>query len=454
MVAENLADGLDMMPLAPFDIVFLDVNLPDGSGLDALPTIRQAVSNPEVIIITGEGSAKGAELAIRTGAWDYIQKPLATHEVELQLARALDYRASKNQERAPGLVPLKRSRIIGGSPELNSRLRKVAQCASSDANVLIAGETGTGKELFAKIIHENGLSPKSNFVVVDCAALPEQLVESVLFGHVKGAFTGATGERGGLIREADGGTLFLDEIGELPLSIQKKFLRVLQERRFKPVGGTREVRSNFRLICATNRNLEEMVAEGNFRKDLLFRLKTFYIELPPLRRCKEDIRALVLHYIDHLCGHHGLENKGFVPEFIQALAAHDWPGNVRELIHTLEEAILMDRDAPILFPLQLPRNIRLKHIRTSMDKKRTKNPPGPEDAPVIEGEQFSIAVDLSEPMLPLKQLRNEVMERLEGMYMEHLMFHVQRDLDSAVKISGLSKPRIYALLKKYNIPKS
>lgn len=453
MVAENLADGAEMIPLAPFDIVFLDVNLPDGNGLELLPAIRQADSSPEVIIITGEGSAQSADAAIRSGAWDYLQKPLLTREIELQLTRALDYRAIKENSRKPALMTLKRPKIIGSSPELNSRLDLVAQCASSDANVLIAGETGTGKELFARAIHENSLSPDSTFVVVDCAALPEQLVESVLFGHVKGAFTGADCKRDGLVKEADGGTLFLDEIGELPLSIQKKFLRVLQERRFKPVGSTQEITSNFRLICATNRDLTKMVTEGLFRKDLLFRLRTFYIELPPLRACKQDIREMVLHYIDQLCRHHGMENKGFVPEFVEALAAYDWPGNVRELISTLEKAILADRDAPTLFPMHLPRNVRLNFIQYGIDVKRKESPEPSPSAPSLHGERFSIPVRFTHPPPALKQLRDQVTEQLECIYLKLLMSQTQNNLSLVGQLSGLSKPRIYALLKKYNIPR-
>jgi two-component system NtrC family response regulator len=454
MVAESLADGLDMLPLAPFDIIFLDVHLPDGNGLEAMPAMRQTGSGPEVIIITGEGSAEGAELAIRTGAWDYIQNPLSKQEIELQLTRALDYRASKKGDRTPPMRTLKRAKIIGSSPELISRLDLAAQCAGSDANVLITGETGTGKELFAKLIHDNGPSPNSNFVVVDCAALPEQLVESVLFGNVKGAYTGADSPRDGLVKEADGGTLFLDEIGELPLSLQKKFLRVLQERRFKPVGGTREEKSKFRLVSATNRDLEEMVTRGRFRKDLLFRLKTFCIELPPLRRCKQDTRALVLHYIDRLCRHYGLENKGFVPEFMETLEAYDWPGNVRELINTLEKAIFAGHESPTLFPLHLPRNVRLSYIQNALSQKQTETQPGSADTPSMKGEGLSLAVNLADPLPPLKQLRDEVTEQLEAVYMKHLMSHAQNDLDLVGRLSGLSKPRIYALLKKHNIPRS
>jgi two-component system NtrC family response regulator len=454
LVAETLSEGLEMLPLAAFDIVFLDVNLPDGNGLDALPAVRQAASQPEVIIITGEGSAKGAELAIRTGAWDYLQKPLSQQEIELQLTRALDYRASKKGDREPALTTLKRPNIIGSSPELTASLDLVARCADSDANVLITGETGTGKELFARTIHDNGPSPASDFVVVDCAALPEQLVESVLFGHVKGAFTGANGQRDGLVKEADGGTLFLDEIGELPLSIQKTFLRVLQERRFKPVGGTREIESDFRLICATNRDLDAMVAENRFRKDLLFRLRTFHIDLPPLRRCKADIRALVLHYIDYLCRHHGLETKGFVPEFMETLAAYDWPGNVRELLNTLEKAILSDREAPTLFPMHLPRSVRLYYIQSCVEEKRQTALDAPPDASSRPPERFSITVSLTDPPLTLKQARDQVTEELECAYLKHLMAHAQNDLKLVGKLSGLSRPRIYALLQKYHIPRA
>jgi two-component system NtrC family response regulator len=375
-------------------------------------------------------------------------------EIELQLTRALDYRAIKRNGSAPALTTLKRPKIIGSSPELNARLDLAAQCAGSDANVLISGETGTGKELFARVIHENSPACHNAFVVVDCAALPEQLVESVLFGHVKGAFTGADCKRDGLVKEADGGTLFLDEIGELPLSMQKKFLRVLQERRFKPVGSTQEIMSHFRLICATNRNLNKMVDEGLFRNDLLFRLRTFAIELPPLRACRQDIRELVLYYIDRLCQHHGVENKGFVPEFAQALAAYDWPGNVRELISTLEKAILADREAPTLFPMHLPRNVRLQAIRSHIDAKRTTSPKASPEAGPRHAEKFSIPVRFTHPPPTLKQMRDQVTEQLETIYLKQLMSQTLNDLNRISQLSGLSKPRIYALLKKYEIPTS
>jgi two-component system NtrC family response regulator len=245
VIAETLSEGFAVLLVAPFDVVLLDVYLLDGNGLDALRAIRQAPSLPEVIIITGEGSIKGAELAFNSGAWDYIPKPLSKEEIRLQLTRALEYRLSKAKPPKISLVTLKRHQLIGNSPELVAKLEMAAQCAATDANVLITGETGTGKESFARLIHHNSLAANKNLVVVDCAALPEQIVESVLFGHVKGAFTGADGDRIGLVKQADEGTLFLDEAGELPLCIQKKLLRVIQERRFKPVGGTRDAAKSF-----------------------------------------------------------------------------------------------------------------------------------------------------------------------------------------------------------------
>ena len=215
---------------------------------------RSAPSQPEVLIITGAMDSDGAELAIQSGAWNYIQKPFTSSDILLQIKRALDYHQKKTTTTSHR--NLDRGRIIGQSTELNRCLDQVAQCAGTDANVLITGETGTGKELFAQAIHRNSPRADKHFVIVDCAALPEHLIESVLFGHVKGAFTGADQERKGLIAQADEGTLFLDEVGELPPVAQKSFLRVLQERRFRPVGGDRERASNFRLVAATHRDLD------------------------------------------------------------------------------------------------------------------------------------------------------------------------------------------------------
>ncbi len=452
MVVETLADGIDAVKSVDFALVFLDVNLPDGNGLDALTDIKNNGSEPEVIIITGEGNAKGAQMAFDSGAWDYILKPFSNSEIKLQVQRSLEFRESKRALKSSAEYILDRSGIIGSSPGLMSRLSMVAQCAKSDANVMITGQTGTGKELFARTIHTNSLQKENSFVVVDCAALPEQLVESVLFGHVKGAFTGADSNQEGLVKKADGGTLFLDEIGELPKSTQTKFLRVLQERKFKPVGGTKEIASHFRLVSATNRDLENMVEKNRFRSDLLFRLRTIHIDLPPLKDCKSDIKDITLHYIYNLCRHHGFENKGFVPEFLTVLESYDWPGNTRELISSLEKAILADSGSPMLYSNYLPNHIRIQYIQSSLDKKQ-KNPLITRQNP-DSSRTMDLFENLFDPVKPLKQVKELAMDEIVKMYLKKLMQSAQGDFEEATRLSGLSKSHIYSLLKKYDISRS
>jgi len=449
VVAETLSEGIEKASWQLFDVVFLDVRLPDGSGLDALPKIRQSASSPEIIIITGAGDAAGAELAIQSGAWDYIQKPFSKKEIMLHLVRALEYHDKKSLKKAA--VALKRNKIIGSSPQISACLDLVAQCAGSDVNVLITGETGSGKELFARVIHENSARCDNKFIVVDCAALPEQLIESLLFGHVKGAFTGADQDREGLIKLADGGTLFLDEVGELPISIQKSFLRVLQERRFRPVGDKREMQSNFRLVSATNRNLDQMVTDARFREDLLYRLYSFHINLSPLRDRKQDIMDLTQHYIYRLCGYHDLKIKGILPEFLEILMLHDWPGNVRELVNTLEKAILSDRDNSILYPIHLPDSIRVKHTQSLVSKKQSILEQYAGNENIIKTKKVFIPPDLLQPYPALKNLRELILDQVEQQYLNQLMSDTGYDMAKAVKISGLSKARLYALLKKHNV---
>ena len=364
--ALTLKEGLNAAYSDKYDVVFLDVRLPDGNGLNALPEIRRVPSLPEVIIITGEGDPDGAELSIKNDAWDYIEKPLSVEAMTLPLTRALQYRDEKQAKASP--VVLKREGIVGNSPSIKASLDLLAQAAGSKANVLITGETGTGKELFAWGIHDNSRDVNENFVVVDCAAIPESLVESALFGYEKGAFTGADKAQEGLIKQADGGTLFLDEVGELSKPLQKAFLRVLQERRFRPIGAKKEVESDFRLVSATNRNLDHAVKNGQFRKDLLYRLRTLSIDLPPLRERPDDIKDLVVHYMRKICEMYGLGLKGLSPDFLEILDAYDWPGNVRELVNTIDWAIVAARSEDTLFSKHLPTRIRIQAARASVSK--------------------------------------------------------------------------------------
>ncbi len=445
--AGSLADGLKMAEAVAPALVFLDVRLPDGDGLSAIPRLRGMAAAPEVIIITGMAEPEGAAMAINSGAWDYLQKPFSTQEISLQIRRALDFRRRKAAGRTP--VALKRDGIIGAGPAMDECLDLVAQVAATEVPVFIFGETGTGKELFARVIHENS-GRTGAFVVVDCAALPEPLVESILFGHERGAFTGADRRHAGLIAQADGGTLFLDEVGELPLEIQRSFLRVLQERRYRPVGAVQERASRFRLLSATNRNLEAMAAEGVFRQDLLFRLRAVTLQPPPLRHRPHDIKALTLHYLHQVCERHDVKPKAASPELIEALTAHQWPGNVRELIHTLEKAALSDPDSPTLYPFHLPNAIRIHHIQSAMGSG------GPEQDPGRAAAEARLAFDRylrgrGPHLPPLKDFREQIIQEAERAYLIRLMAAARNDLAQACRVSGMSRPRIYALLKKHGI---
>jgi two-component system NtrC family response regulator len=439
----TLKEGLDLLKSASFDVVFLDVRLPDGDGLTAIPKIRHMSYSPEVIIITGEGDPNGAELAIKNGAWDYIQKPLSPNKMDLPLTRALQYRENlESIKKAP--VVLKRENIIGSSPKVMACLDSVARVAGTDVNVMLTGETGTGKELFAKTLHDNSGRTAKNFVVVDCAAIPETLIESSLFGYEKGAFTGADQFREGLIKQADGGTLFLDEVGELSLTLQKAFLRVLEERRYRPVGSKQEVKSDFRLISATNRDLDQMTKNGQFREDLLHRLRTTIIELPPLRENLEDLKAVAVHHMIDVSGRYGIETKGFSPDFFDVLCAYAWPGNVRELIHVLEDCINRARYEPTLFPQHLPSRIRIQVTRSAV---------APTDKQPVD--RASPDESFQPTTIPrYRDFRNTVLAGMEKKYFQKLIKSTRGDIQKACQLSGLGRSRLYTLLKKFNISRS
>ncbi len=432
--AGSIAEGVSELHSDAFEVVILDVGLPDGDGLEVLPKIRQTHPFPEVIIITGNGNQDGAEVAIKNGAWDYIQKPLMRKEVMLKLKRVLQYR-NGSRKLSETAVSLKLDNIVGSSPQMKACYDSLARAANCEANVLIAGETGTGKELFAHAIHVNSPRCGNNFVVVDCAALPETLVESTLFGHEKGAFTGADKYQEGLIKQADGGTLFLDEIGELPLTVQRAFLRVLQERRFRPIGGQKEIKSDFRLLAATNRNLDQMVRVKKFRQDLLFRLKSVNIDLPPLKERIGDIKELVIYYMTRLCDRYGIGAKGFTTEFFTTLAAYDWPGNVRELVNAVENTIVTAGDSPVLFPQHLPKSIRSAVARASI---RSHSRP-------------DLNTDISPTDATLKDFRESTVQNAEKAYLKRLMSITGDNIEKSCRLAGLSRPRLYALLKKHRI---
>lgn len=430
--AHTLEAGLYQALADDLDLILLDLQFPEGNGLDILPDLLKSPSNPEVIIITGSG-VQGAELAFKYEAWDYVQKPFLIEEIALPISRALQYRMEKKAERAP--VALNRSGIIGNSPAICNCLEAVARASFTDSSVLITGETGTGKELFARAIHDNSRRSSKNFIVVDCGALPETLVESILFGHEKGAFTGADRKRQGLFEQAEGGTVFLDEIGDLPFNIQKSLLRVLQEKCVRPLGAKQEIPVDFRIVAATNRNLDRMILDNSFREDLLFRIRTVEIELPPLRERREDIREITIRKLQALCQQYGIGIKGISQEFLDILNNQEWAGNVRELINVLESSLASAGHDPTLFPKHIPYQYRT----TSLKNDQGNGEEDPLQAMIFPDDGREI------PLL------NECMARLQKNYLQLLLERTKGDSEKACRLSGISRSQLYLLLKKHHL---
>jgi len=425
-VSYTLREGYELSLRESFDVILLDVRLPDGNGLDILPAMRNKENPPEVIIMTGTGDADGAEMAINSGAWDYIQKPYSLKQMTLPLIRALDYREARASAESTMVLDL--CGIVGKSRPIKRCIDVLAQTAKSGANVLLTGETGTGKEVFAFAIHKNSKRAQGEFVVVDCGALTETLVESTLFGHEKGAFTGADRKRVGLLKTADGGTLFLDEVGELSLTIQRSLLRAIQEHRFRPAGGDREIESNFRLIAATNRDLDGLVQKGQFREDLLHRLRGISLHLPPLRERDGDLRELVTYFVGRICDRNEIGAKGISPDFLRILEGHTWPGNVRELQHVLERSVLCALDIPVLYPEHLPTEIRAGIAKAAFSHRT---------------EMFEQASDSAFPTLHVLE------QQMQEKYLEELIGRAKGDYREACRLAGISKTRLYKLLKTY-----
>ncbi len=450
-MAHDLQKGLHKLERQTYDVLFLDVRLPDGNGLEILPEIMAKSDPPEVIILTGKGDPDGAELAIKGGVWDYLLKPSSVREIRLTLDRALKYHKEKKTRIEQGKLDF--NQVIGKSQGIKASLQLTAKAARSDANVLITGETGTGKELFASTIHTNSKRASGQFVVVDCASLTESLVESTLFGYRKGAFTGAQSDRSGLIKLADDGTLFLDEVGEMPLSIQKVFLRVLQEQHFRPVGGNQEVSSNFRLIAATNRDLDAMVEEGSFRSDLLFRIKTIRIHLPSLRNRTEDIEELLYARMEHLSTKFGLSSKHLGEDFVDTLVRYNWPGNVRELFNILERAMIDAGEENTIYAVHLSRDLRIKVAKSQIQQMTGSEELAETDDPFgnnggnagVRKIGHRIFEDIFDSPLPsLKEFKGAA----EKVYLGELIRQCDGNIKQILEKSGLSRSHFYLLLKK------
>jgi len=340
-----------------YDCILVDLDMPGMNGIEVIAHCKAQSPSTEAIVLTGKSSMETAIAALRHGAFDYLTKPCRLIELKSLLARVGEkreltrkYNAIKRQlERVEG-----KSKLIGESAPMQKVHKLVSKVAPTNSTVMILGETGTGKELVARGLHDQSLRAEMPFVAVNCGALPETLIESELFGHRKGAFTGADDHRTGLFEVASGGTIFLDEIGELPKSMQAKLLRVLESGEVRPVGDNEARTVDVRVVCATHRDLEEMVAEGEFREDLMFRINTFEIHLPPLRERTEDIPLLASHLYCRFNPSAKLEDELFSAEAIDALTSHVWPGNVRELANVIEHANILCDEPPVT-PEHLPR---------------------------------------------------------------------------------------------------
>jgi DNA-binding NtrC family response regulator len=341
------------------EIVLLDLRLPGMDGLTALKSIRERHPSVETIMLTGHGSIDTAIESIRVGAFDYVTKPCPLDEIQIRVERAIEQRALRQRatllERAL-TPPDTAGTLVGASPEFSRMLHLVHLVGPSDSTVLISGETGSGKERVAKLIHARSPRSARPFVVVDCAALQESLLQSELFGHERGAFTGADKAKPGLFEVAHGGTIFLDEIGEISPATQVNLLRVLDTSVFRHVGGTREIRVDVRVLAATNRDLRAMVAKGLFREDLFYRMSTITVEVPPLRKRGTDVELLARHFVQRLNERYG-SAKALSAETVDVLCAHSWPGNVRELLHAVEAAVIVCEGQELL-PEHLPPALR------------------------------------------------------------------------------------------------
>ncbi|MGE3843875.1 MAG: sigma-54-dependent transcriptional regulator, partial [Vicinamibacterales bacterium] len=338
----NLA--IEKLHEGSFDVVVSDLKMGGADGLDVLRTTKALHPSSAVILMTAFGSVHTAVEAMRIGAFDYVPKPFEVEEMEVKIEKAIEHRRLKHEIdylRHTQQDIYEFDRIVGSSSALKRVLDVVRKVARSNTTVLIRGETGTGKELIAGAIHHNSLRASRNFVKVNCAALQENLLESELFGHEKGAFTGADKQRVGRFEQADGGTLFLDEVGDMSANTQAKILRVLQEHEFERLGGTRTIRVDVRLIAATNRNLAAMVATGQFREDLYYRLNVVSIDMPPLRERKDDIPPLAQFFVQRFAGELKKRIEGLTPDALKLLMRFNWPGNIRELENALERAALL-----------------------------------------------------------------------------------------------------------------
>ena len=415
----------------PYDVMILDIMMPNMDGLEVLRRVKETHPNMDVIMITGLSQIDTAVQAMKLGAFDYISKPFEPDELKLVVQRALERRRllQENLTLKSELSSKYRfENIIGLSPQMQAVYRLIAQCAPTSSTVLITGESGTGKELIARAIHYNSLRKDKPFVAVDCNALSENLLESELFGHVKGAFTSAVVNKKGMFEVAGSGTLFLDEIGNISMSIQAKLLRVLQEREFRAVGDTRTLIANFRLVTATNKDLKAMVAAGTFRDDLYYRINIFPIHAPALRERKGDIPALAYHFLKVFSAELGKKITDISEGALSTLVNYGWPGNVRELENVMHRAAILTSDNVI----------RQAHLVNIVDSSQP---------------QADLAVPRTGDELKRvkKAAREKSVEEIEKQFVLEALKRNEWNVTKSAEDTGMQRPNFQALMKKYTI---
>jgi DNA-binding NtrC family response regulator len=422
-VLNDGTSGLARLRAEEFDLLITDLRLPDMSGLDILGVSKAERPDLPVMLMTSYSSLENAIDALRKGAIDYLIKPFDNDEFLFAVERALNEQRTRREN-----TRLRRSlrkaygdrNIIGASESVRRMLEMIRRVASTDANVLIQGESGTGKELVAQAIHSGGARADRPFVAINCGAIPSDLIESELFGHAKGAFTGAVSASEGLIREASGGTLFLDEISELPLNVQVKLLRVIQERQVRPVGATQSYHTDTRFVAAANRDLRAETENNTFRADLFYRLNVITIQVPPLRERGDDIEILAQHFLDAHCKRLGISIRGMSKEFVDFLREHHWPGNIRELENMMERAVIMAES-------------ELLTLEDSFDML-------PQAAPVREG---GAAVDAGGGLLSIEDYIREAILRYQDEY---------SDLDLAAML-GIGRKALWMRRRRWGLMK-
>jgi DNA-binding NtrC family response regulator len=358
--AESAEQGLALLESNAYDVVISDIILPGMDGIEMLSRVREQIPDQIFIVVTAYASLDTSVKALRAGAYDYIMKPIIHEEIKQIVRNALRQKSLQAEN-----VRLKRemgrgcdfSSIIGESQAIKVILKEMRKVTDAKSNVLLLGETGTGKELFARVIHHNGSRCDMPFVPINCSAIPENLLETELFGHVRGAFTGAVASKKGILEEAEGGTVFLDEIGDMSMALQAKLLRVIEDQVIRPVGSTKGNKVDIRFVTATNKDLRTAVKQGTFREDLYYRINVITLEIPPLRERKEDIQSLTHHYLEKYSQEMGKHVKDMSPEAMEVMTNYEWAGNVRELQNVIERAILISEE-DVIRPEHLPLGLR------------------------------------------------------------------------------------------------